>query len=351
MHQQVRARRSRPAASSHVKHQLHVFLRSNHTSCSQGSLDELHFAYAGCVCHAAPGLQVIRTIKNNQMFYCATLHPDPAKQNVLLAGASDKRVYQFDLDTGDMVQVRPCMRCAACTMRHRAGAHWYGAGVHRHTSCNSFLLHLLALGACAAILYPKHSRSSRHGACAQPLLPCSRHRPCVSSLHHSPVGGAAFPHPPPHALHTCSRSDLLCPFSHTPEAGATCCAPFATVTCSAQENRRSAERRLENHQTLYPSTLFRSAAEPNSSFSITEHCAGVPLPPWSRQHNHVHRGRKDVCVHFRRQDAASVGAWHSRAGVLLCPCGAHVAPMWRPCCVLAVVAGLRELQLCREAWL
>lgn len=51
-------------------------------------------------------MQVIRTIKNNQMFYCATLHPDPAKQNILLAGASDKRVYQFDLDTGDMVQVR-----------------------------------------------------------------------------------------------------------------------------------------------------------------------------------------------------------------------------------------------------
>lgn len=40
------------------------------------------------------------------MFYCATLHPDPAKQNILLAGASDKKVYQFDLDTGDMVQAR-----------------------------------------------------------------------------------------------------------------------------------------------------------------------------------------------------------------------------------------------------
>lgn len=39
------------------------------------------------------------------MFYCATLHPDPAKQNIMLAGASDKKVYQFDLDTGDMVQV------------------------------------------------------------------------------------------------------------------------------------------------------------------------------------------------------------------------------------------------------
>eukprot|EP00892_Ulva_mutabilis_P000878 jgi/Ulvmu1/10791/UM069_0025.1 len=48
--------------------------------------------------------QVIRTIRHNTMFYCATLHPDPAKQNVLLAGAADKRVYQFDLDSGDMVQ-------------------------------------------------------------------------------------------------------------------------------------------------------------------------------------------------------------------------------------------------------
>lgn len=51
-------------------------------------------------------VQVIRTIRHNTMFYCATLHPDPAKQNVLLAGAADKRVYQFDLATGDMVQVR-----------------------------------------------------------------------------------------------------------------------------------------------------------------------------------------------------------------------------------------------------
>lgn len=51
-------------------------------------------------------VQVIRTIRHNTMFYCATIHPNPAKQNVLLAGAADKRVYQFDLATGDMVQVR-----------------------------------------------------------------------------------------------------------------------------------------------------------------------------------------------------------------------------------------------------
>ncbi len=39
------------------------------------------------------------------MYYCVTLHPE--KQNVLLAGANDKKIYQWDLDSGNLSQVGP----------------------------------------------------------------------------------------------------------------------------------------------------------------------------------------------------------------------------------------------------
>jgi hypothetical protein len=45
------------------------------------------------------------TLLFTQVFYCVTLHPDEGKQNVLMAGCSDKKIYQFDIDTGDTVQV------------------------------------------------------------------------------------------------------------------------------------------------------------------------------------------------------------------------------------------------------
>eukprot|EP00877_Chromochloris_zofingiensis_P007991 jgi/Chrzof1/3445/Cz12g25200.t1 len=48
--------------------------------------------------------QVIQTINNNKLYYCGVFHPDNDKQNVLMAGCADKRIYQFDLDTGDAVQ-------------------------------------------------------------------------------------------------------------------------------------------------------------------------------------------------------------------------------------------------------
>jgi len=38
---------------------------------------------------------------------CARFHPDDDKQNVIMAGCGDKKVYQWDSDTGDLVQVRP----------------------------------------------------------------------------------------------------------------------------------------------------------------------------------------------------------------------------------------------------
>jgi len=49
--------------------------------------------------------QVIRTINKNKLFFVAKFHPDDNKQNVLMAGCADHKVYQFDLDTGEDVQI------------------------------------------------------------------------------------------------------------------------------------------------------------------------------------------------------------------------------------------------------
>jgi hypothetical protein len=49
--------------------------------------------------------QVISSFGDGKMFYVAKLHPDEDKQNVLMAGCADKKVYQWDMNTGDLVQV------------------------------------------------------------------------------------------------------------------------------------------------------------------------------------------------------------------------------------------------------
>ena len=51
--------------------------------------------------------QVIRSFGEGKMFFVAKFHPDPDKQNVLMAGCQDKKVYQWDITSGDLVQVRP----------------------------------------------------------------------------------------------------------------------------------------------------------------------------------------------------------------------------------------------------
>lgn len=38
------------------------------------------------------------------MSYCVRLHPE--EQHVVLAGTQDKKIQQWDLESGDMVQVR-----------------------------------------------------------------------------------------------------------------------------------------------------------------------------------------------------------------------------------------------------
>ena len=49
--------------------------------------------------------QVISSFGEGKMYYTAKLHPDADKQNVLMAGCADKKVYQWDITSGDLVQV------------------------------------------------------------------------------------------------------------------------------------------------------------------------------------------------------------------------------------------------------
>ncbi|KAI8087014.1 WD40-repeat-containing domain protein [Gilbertella persicaria] len=48
--------------------------------------------------------QCIRTFCTGRLPYCATFNPDPRRQNIFLAGYSDKRIIQFDIRTGDIKQ-------------------------------------------------------------------------------------------------------------------------------------------------------------------------------------------------------------------------------------------------------
>ncbi|GBF94057.1 acetohydroxy acid isomeroreductase [Raphidocelis subcapitata] len=48
--------------------------------------------------------QVVRTLNNGKQHYCGVFHPDADKQNVLMTGCQDKKIYQWDLETGDCLQ-------------------------------------------------------------------------------------------------------------------------------------------------------------------------------------------------------------------------------------------------------
>ncbi len=49
-------------------------------------------------------MQVIHTFNTGKVYYCVKLHPDDNKQNVLMAGCADKKIYQWDINSGDLVQ-------------------------------------------------------------------------------------------------------------------------------------------------------------------------------------------------------------------------------------------------------
>ena len=50
--------------------------------------------------------QVITSLGAGKMFFAAKFHPDDSKQNVVMGGCQDKKVYQWDSNTGDLVQAR-----------------------------------------------------------------------------------------------------------------------------------------------------------------------------------------------------------------------------------------------------
>jgi hypothetical protein len=54
---------------------------------------------------AAVCVQVITTLNTGKLYYCGVFHPEADKQNVLMAGCADKKIYQFDFNTGDVEQV------------------------------------------------------------------------------------------------------------------------------------------------------------------------------------------------------------------------------------------------------
>jgi len=48
--------------------------------------------------------QVITTLTSGKIAYAVRGHPDADKQNILMAGQSDKKILQYDMNTGDVVQ-------------------------------------------------------------------------------------------------------------------------------------------------------------------------------------------------------------------------------------------------------
>lgn len=61
----------------------------------------MHCFKADLLCRGL--LQVISSYGEKKMFYVAKFHPE--QQNVMLAGCGDKKIYQWDMDSGDLVQV------------------------------------------------------------------------------------------------------------------------------------------------------------------------------------------------------------------------------------------------------
>lgn len=48
--------------------------------------------------------KVIRTFATGKIYYVAKFHPSDDKQHVLMAGCNDKKIYQWDVNSGDLVQ-------------------------------------------------------------------------------------------------------------------------------------------------------------------------------------------------------------------------------------------------------
>ena len=78
------------------------------------------------------------------MFYVAKFHPE--QQNVMLAGCGDKKIYQWDMDSGDLVQVRtasfqkvPSAVVQLCRIQMHQKVHqqWCSTPLHRALEVNT----------------------------------------------------------------------------------------------------------------------------------------------------------------------------------------------------------------------
>jgi hypothetical protein len=83
---------------------------------------------------------VITTINTGKLFYCGVFHPDDDKQNVLMSGCGDKKIYQFDLNTGDVEQVglsrqrQLASMCCGVSV-HRGALQQHLGGAWSETEC------------------------------------------------------------------------------------------------------------------------------------------------------------------------------------------------------------------------
>jgi pre-mRNA-processing factor 17 len=68
--------------------------------------------------------KVLSAVTSGKVPHCVKLHPHADKQNILLAGCADRKIVQWDMNTGDMVQEyeQHLVRAAACTPQPRAAA-------------------------------------------------------------------------------------------------------------------------------------------------------------------------------------------------------------------------------------
>ena len=77
---------------------------------------------------------MITTLTSGKIAYAVKIHPDDDKQNILMAGQSDKKILQYDMNSGDVVQ---------------AGASLAAWSLTRHPTLDTDTGHLLRL-----IVYP-----------------------------------------------------------------------------------------------------------------------------------------------------------------------------------------------------
>lgn len=96
------------------------------------------------------------------MFYVAKLHPNEDKQNMLFGGCGDKKVYQFDVDSGDAVQARsPHLLLTRLPLLHTGlqSLFWLRAHLYLRSSCaDSEHLHPLQMAINVTICHDHESR-------------------------------------------------------------------------------------------------------------------------------------------------------------------------------------------------